>query len=86
LNTHTLTEVAALRRLRDVRFAHVPHRLDWTWYNDVDSGDAQAMPGGYVVWVFITRVAVEPVEYLVYWTKSVEEWEVLRRGVKEALM
>jgi hypothetical protein len=39
-NAHTLADVAALRRLRDARFVHAPHLLNWTWRNDVGTEDA----------------------------------------------
>ena len=55
------------------------------WSNDVDLGDVQYIPGGYVVFIAMTKIPAEPLHDDKYWAYTLEEREKIRQAFKVAL-
>jgi len=85
LNTHTTNEILALHHLRKRKCKYTPRLVTSVWRNDVDPGDVQYIPGGYVVCIAMTRIPAESLDYGKYRAYTLEEREEIRRAFKVAL-
>ncbi|KAI8933625.1 hypothetical protein NX059_009350 [Plenodomus lindquistii] len=86
LHEDTKIEINALKHLTDLNSAHAPHLLDVA-VNDVrDDVDDKAMPGGYAVFMLMTKLPGEALSKETFWNMDEETREDVRHSFKDAMI
>lgn len=83
---HTLDETRALRYLGETKCSYAPHLLQDTAEVGAEWVDEKTMGYGYVVFILMTKVPGERMDYGMFWSKSEEKREQIRRAFKTALL
>jgi len=81
----TKKEIAALELFSDKNFAYTLHLLHES-LADLDPEDVKYMPGGWVRFIFMTKLPAEQIKYNNFWALTVEKREEIRQVFKVALM
>ncbi|KAH9863893.1 hypothetical protein J1614_009825, partial [Plenodomus biglobosus] len=85
LHEDTKSEITALRRLQQHKCAHAPHLLDIASVEATEEVDEQAMPGGYAVFMLMTKVPGEVLTQQAFWNMEEDMREQIRRAFKMAM-
>ncbi|KAF2853488.1 hypothetical protein T440DRAFT_444385 [Plenodomus tracheiphilus IPT5] len=85
LHEYTENEIRALRRLTEVKCAYAPRLLDSAMDNVLEEVDEQAMPGGYAVFMLMTKVPGEALDWKTFWSLDQDAREEVRCAFKVAM-
>jgi hypothetical protein len=83
---YTIDETRALRYLCETKCAYTPHLLQVTAEVGAEWVDEKAMGDGYVVFILMTKVPGERMDYDMFWSKVEGKREEIRRAFKTALL
>jgi len=83
---YTFQEIRALQHLKKTNCKHTPHLLDIDGAFVDASIDEVAMVGGYSMFILMTKLPGERIEYDMFWSKALEEREKTRAAFKTAMM
>jgi hypothetical protein len=86
VNRDTLNEITALDRLGEMECEHAPALLD-TIISQLQAGIYEdAITGGYVVFILMTKLPGKCLSHCNFWDMSLQERDEIRGAFKEALL
>ena len=81
-----MDEAAALERLGALECKHAPALLDVAIRTVQSSTHEEAIPGGYLVFLLMTKLPGKRITYRDFWGLSLQERDEIRNAFKEALL
>lgn len=86
INQDTLNEAAALDRLGELECKHAPALLDVAIKTMQPGTHEEEIPGGYLVFLLMTKLPGKRITYRDFWGLSLQERDEIRNAFKEALL
>lgn len=83
---YTIQEIRALRHLKKTSCQHTPHLIDIDGTFVTADIDEAAMVGGYTIFMLMTKLPGQRIEYDMFWSKTLEERQEIRLAFKMAMM
>lgn len=85
-NQDTHDEAAALERLTIMQCEHAPRLIDFVISTLQPGIHYQEVPGGFVVYTFMTKLPGTRMKYHDFWNRTLEERNKIRGAFKVAIM